>query len=151
VVYNWRCDYAGDLAGRTDNKDYVKRGCVRMNEYHESLTKWIRRTRPTIYVFCRHVSNSGMFRLISCYVIRDNKPIYLDHLIEELGLYKMDKKRDGLRVSGCGMNMGFAVVYNFSKALFPNGFRYRKNEHHRNGPSATVDGNGGHALKHQWL
>lgn len=122
-----------------------------MLKENDELIKWIRRTRPTLYTICRHVSSSGMFRLISVYVIQNNEPFCIDGWIENWTHYERDKKRQGLRVSGCGMDMGFDVVYNFSRALFPKGFHYRKGESHRNGDPSPVDKDGGYALNHRWL
>ena len=121
---------------------------TQLSEYQTKLVKWIRKTRPTIYFIIRHVSQSGMFRRISFYAIKDNKPVDLDCLIATMTHYQRDRHYEGLRVSGCGMNMGFAVIYDFSSAIFPKGFRYRKNESHRNGDPSPIDKNGGYALKH---
>lgn len=72
----------------------------------------------TIYTVLRHVSKSGMFRRISCYVIKGNKPLYLDYYISDiLSSVKLTDKQ-GLGVSGCGMDMGFSIVYDLSWALF---------------------------------
>ena len=92
-----------------------------------------------------------MFRIIDVFTIRNNKKISLNFLIEKLTSYKRDKDRGGLRVSGCGMDMGFAVVYDFSRTVFPTGFYYRKNEYHRNNDPAAKDPDGGYALKHEWF
>lgn len=119
--------------------------------WEQKTVEWIRRTRPTIYCTCEHVSASGMSRRISFFAIRNNKPVYLDGLIEAMTHYKRDRKDRGLRVGGCGMDMGFAVVYDFSRACFPNGFKYRKGEYHRNSDPSPADKDGGYALKHSWL
>jgi len=77
----------------------------------------------TVYTLVRHVSRSGMSRLISAYVIHDGEPQWLDGYISRLGLFKLASgPRDALRVGGCGMDMGFHVVYNLSQALYPEGF-----------------------------
>ncbi len=120
-----------------------------LTEYQKELVKWIRRTRPTVYTVCKHVSSRGMLRVIDCSVIRDGKPVIVSHLIAAYGLYKEDKRRRGVRVSGCGMDMGFSVVYNLSAAIFPKGFKYRKDEHHRNGDPGKRDRDGGYALKQE--
>lgn len=41
--------------------------------------------------------------------------------------YKFDQKRDGFRVSGCGMDMGFHLVYCLGQTLFHDGnsFKHR--------------------------
>ena len=124
---------------------------AKQKTWEEKMVQWIRMKRPTIYCVCRHVSSSGMFRRISFYAIRRNELVYLDGLIEDLADYKRDKKEQGLRVTGCGMDMGFAVVYAFSHAIFAKGFRYRKGECHRNGDPSPIDKDGGYALKHQWI
>ena len=111
-----------------------------------------------IYTKLNHVSKSGMFRLISCFVIIDNKPFNLDRYIEKLGNYKRDKNRDGLRVSGCGMDMGFDVVYNTSRGVFKEficlGENKCKSNDHVNGdrnykPHKHSDS--GYLLKQKWL
>jgi hypothetical protein len=123
----------------------------KLDNWEAELIRWIRKTRPTIYTQLEHVSQSGMFRRISVCVMRNNKPVWINELIDKLTIYKTDKRKTGLRVSGCGMDMGFAVVYNFSSKVFPYGFKYRKNELHRNGDPAPIDPNGGYALKQRWL
>lgn len=123
----------------------------KLDEHDTDTVRWIRRTRPKIYTVLRHVSNSGMFRIIDVFAIRNNQLLYLTSLVEKLTHYKRDKTRYGLRVGGCGMDMGFAVVYDFSRACFPAGFKYRKNEHHRNNDPSLRDGDGGYALKQGWI
>lgn len=121
------------------------------SEYEVNLVKWIRKTRPKLYTVLRNVSSSGMSRVIDVYIIRDNKPVWISHLVSQVTHYKRDKKYNGLKVGGCGMDMGFAVAYDFSSTVFPTGFRYRKNEHHRNNDPAPVDPDGGYALKQEWI
>lgn len=118
-----------------------------LTDYEADLVDEIRRKRPTLRTILRHVSQSGMQRAIS--VIYKNADI--SYLVAKLSSYRLHHKYDGLKVDGCGMDMGFHVVYNFSRLLFPDGFRYRKNEHHRNGDPSKVDTDGGYALKQQWL
>ena len=75
----------------------------------------------TIYTILRHVSQSGMMRHISLYVFRDNKPVYLDYNVSQL-LGCPLAKREGLKRSGCGMDMGFDLVYSLSHAIFGDGY-----------------------------
>ena len=81
----------------------------------------------TVYTVLRHVSRSGMSRLISCYVIIDGEPRWLDGFIARAGLFTMDRKREALRVGGCGMDMGFHVVYELASLLY-NGEGYALNQ-----------------------
>jgi hypothetical protein len=63
-------------------------------------------------------------------------------------LFKRDGKREGLRVSGCGMDMGFDIVYNLGRFLFPKGDG--KTVTGRNGDTKP-ETDGGYLLKQEWL
>lgn len=127
----------------------------------------------TVYTALRHVSSSGMYRAISAIVIVDGEPIDLDWLIVQAGLGKFDQRHAGIKAGGCGMNMGFNLVYSLSRALYPNGFActgstgwtptYRKakrprcmSNDHVNGVNKPRrglihKGDGGYALNQAWL
>jgi hypothetical protein len=63
----------------------------------------------TIYTVLRHVSSSGMQREISVKMIDADRVIHLDYLVgESLGL--KSGNHNGLKVRGCGMDMGFHLV-----------------------------------------
>lgn len=82
----------------------------------------------TIYCNIKHVSKSGMLRVIALMIIDTDKdtgkPWLRDitHLAAEAMDDKMDRDRRGLEVGECGMDMCFATVYNLGSALFPDGF-----------------------------
>lgn len=57
-----------------------------------------------------------------------------------------DSDQQGIRVGGCGMDMGFNLVYNLGATLWPKGTK--KPHGTRNGEPDTA---GGYALKHRWL
>lgn len=57
-----------------------------------------------------------------------------------------DRDRTGIKASGCGMDMGFSLVYNLGATLWPKGTP--KPHGSRNG---EPDRAGGYALKHTWL
>lgn len=88
----------------------------------------------TVYTILRHRSRSGMQRIIGLVALRaeddgsivDRHPNYAASVV--LGM-TADKNRDGIKVGGCGMDMGFHVVYELSGALYGDGY----------------------ALKHRWL
>lgn len=69
-----------------------------------------------------HVSRSGMTRWIDLYVIRDNEPVRITRSAADVTGYTYDRRRDALKIEGCGMDMGFAAVYSLSLRLFPDGF-----------------------------
>lgn len=78
----------------------------------------------TVRTILRHVSKSGMSREISAVVVgKDGSVRDIDWMIINAGLgYKMGK-RGGIVMGGCGMDMGFALVYYLSRALYPNGYK----------------------------
>lgn len=100
----------------------------------------------TVYTVLRHRSASGMTRTIALCVIRDNEPRWFTYWLPFIGIGKRDDKHEGVKVEGCGMDMGFHVVYRLGQELWPDGTP----EPHgiRNGEPDT---SGGYALKHRWL
>lgn len=98
----------------------------------------------TVYTVLRHVSKSGMMRRIDLYAIVDNRPVYLSgHAAHVLGY---PDPKDGIAVTGCGMDMGFHLVYNLGRAMWPHGTQTPHGT--RNGQPDT---DGGYALNHQWI
>lgn len=79
----------------------------------------------TVHTIVRHVSASGMTRWIDCYAISNRgELIYLTALTAwALGTDANRGKHDGIKREGCGMDMGFDLVYNLGRALWPDGFR----------------------------
>src|SRR5512147_309240 len=63
--------------------------------------------RPTIYQLVRHVSKSGMSRDISTFAVENGQLVCLDWAI---GTVVGGLRRDAVRISGCGMDMGFALL-----------------------------------------
>ncbi len=100
----------------------------------------------TVYTKLNHVSRSGMMRVIDLYVIEDNELRRITWRACKATATTYNEKHEGMRMDGCGMDMGFAAVYDLGHALWPNGTP----EPHgtRNG---TPDRDGGYALKHRWL
>lgn len=100
----------------------------------------------TVYGILRQVSSSGMSRRISFYAMTPDGPQMLDGWIAALGIGKRSRTHDGITVGGCGMDMGFHVVYSLASAMWPNGTPEPHGR--RNG---EPDSSGGYALKHSWL
>ena len=86
-----------------------------------------------LYTTVNHVSKSGMTRYIKTILIRDNKPLYLDYHISKVLDWPLNDKYNGIKVGGCGMDMGFHLVYTLSACLFG----------HAN--------DGGYKIKQSWL
>lgn len=77
--------------------------------------------KPTAYTIIRHVSASGMTRDISVKVI-DGDGRLRDvswHVAKVLGWTLRDVSGNwAVRVTGCGMDMGFYLVYTLSHVLY---------------------------------
>lgn len=121
---------------------------ISKNDKMEALSDLRAMLKPgdTIYTRLKHVSRSGMMRVIDLFVIRDNEPMHITWLACEATGTAYHDKHDGMRMDGCGMDMGFAAVYHLGRVLWPNGTP----EPHgtRNG---EPDRDGGYALKHRWM
>jgi hypothetical protein len=73
-----------------------------------------------VYTILRHVSSSGMSRNISLVIANGDEVIdityYAAHALEDKLIES--KGYRAIRVNGCGMDMGFHLVYNLSSVLF---------------------------------
>lgn len=103
----------------------------------------------TVYTVLRHVSSSGMSRRIDLYTMKKNKPVGLTYYTAKALGYTRHPEKDGLTVGGCGMDMGFSVVYNLGRVLFPKGFKVKGTG--RNSDTSGHDNDGGYALEQRWL
>lgn len=99
----------------------------------------------TVHTLLRHVSTSGMVRDISVFIVRKDGVRNIDVLVSDATGRKLSAKQ-GIRAHGCGMDMGFDLVYSLGYCLWPNGTR--KPHGRRNG---EPDSDGGYALKHSWI
>jgi len=131
----------------------------------EAITELRKLIKPgdTIYTIIKHVSRSGMYRVIDLYIMKDNQPYRISGMASDL-LEGYDFQHEGCKARGCGMDMGFHLVYNLSYSLFPEydciaplemsyGYRYcpspdhvnqgdcRNNKHHKDG----------YALRQEWM
>lgn len=120
--------------------------------------KGIIKPGDTIYTSLRHVSRSGMYRVISLYVMLDNHPMCIDWKVAQL-LEGYDERWNGCKAGGCGIDMGFHLVYNLSYALYGKGWpcvgaRCPSADHCNNWQSPRGEGVihvDGYALKQQWM
>ena len=78
----------------------------------------------TIHTVSRHTSRSGMQRSISMFAFLpgDNAPTELDYWVSRVLGESIDQKHGGVRIGGCGMDMGFHLVYALARRLYPDGF-----------------------------
>lgn len=76
----------------------------------------------TLYTVNRHIARSGMMRAIDVYKIDETQPVWLSRQACRVTGYSFSEKYEAVRMDGCGMDMGFALVYAISQRLFPDGF-----------------------------
>lgn len=121
----------------------------------------------TLYTEVTHVARSGMSRSIRVFVMSNNEPIDITYYAMVLLGLKVDQTNGGVKMSGCGMDMGFALVYDLSRVLFRDKFecignsdeyskRCPSNDHVNSGPGRNdytphMHSNGGYALRQRWL
>jgi hypothetical protein len=129
----------------------------------------------TVNTVLRHCSASGMSRVIDLVIVYrrvdDEYPLKPDGSrdynakpkkkrgpaeVRSIGWWAaramgdtFDRDRHGIKISGAGMDMGFALVYNLGRTLFPRGFKVKGRG--RNGDTSGHDNDGGYALNHRWL
>ncbi len=108
------------------------------------LLEWVK-PGSTIYTQLHSVSKSGMSRRISLKAVRDNQIVDITYSAAILMGDKVSDK-GGITVTGCGMDMGFSLVYNLGYYLWPNGTPEPHGS--RNG---APDSDGGYALRHTWI
>jgi hypothetical protein len=76
----------------------------------------------TVHTILRHVTRSGMTREISPVTIgADGSVRYWTYAAAAVMGSKVGT-HGGVKMSGCGMDMGFALVYDLSRTLYPQGF-----------------------------
>jgi hypothetical protein len=110
-----------------------------------------------VYTTVNHVSRSGMSRRISCFLPTGKEIRNITRFVATVIGCRVHHD-GGMVVGGCGMDMGFRVVYELASVMFHDGFdcvgeRCPANDH-RNGDrnyDKHHHRNGGYALRQQWL
>ena len=75
--------------------------------------------KPELFTILRHVSSSGMTRHISIKYIKNGQLMDLTwHAARVLDWSLVDGFNRAIKVGGCGMDMGFHLVYSLSCALY---------------------------------
>lgn len=126
----------------------------------KTLREWLQ-PGDTVRTILRHVSRSGMQRAISLVATVDNEPFDITWLAARAMRDRIDQNHGGIVVGGCGMDMGFHLVYNLSRTLFPDGYACTgescPGNDHSNPPhparvaGSMTHGDGGYALRQRWL
>ena len=76
----------------------------------------------TVYTKLTHVSRSGMSRSIEVYLAegRDNLTD-ITWQVARATNSRVDNNHGGIVMQGCGMDMGYALVYGLGRTLYPDG------------------------------
>lgn len=109
----------------------------------ETLKKWLEAADYKVYTDVIHASKSGMSRNIAAYIgiinDRTGKPEIKSiswYIAQILDWPLADKGKHAVKVGGCGMDMGFHLIYCLSCVLY-------RNEEKK--------GDAGYKLKQEWL
>ena len=85
-----------------------------------------------VYTCLRSVSQSGMTRNISLIVFKKDPQgdytLHPNYTASKLLGWKLTSKfgHDAIRVSGCGMDMGFHLVYTLGQILYGDGYKLKQ-------------------------
>lgn len=133
---------------------------VRKQGQQEAITRLRETLKPgdTVYTVVRHVSRSGMSRSISVVQLQDGEIFDWTLAVARALDERIDQNHDGVKVGGCGMDMGFHLVYELSHVLFRDGFDCIGEgcpaNDHNNGDrnyAPHKHSDPGYALKQRWL
>ena len=92
---------------------------------------------PKVHTITRHVSSSGMTRDISLIYVKGGAIFNITYSAALALGWPLSEKSGhrAIRVSGCGMDMGFHLVYTLSNVVY----------------RGHVDGDAGYTLQQAWL
>ena len=110
------------------NKKEIKE--IKKEHNKKLLILYLKKAFPkgsTAYTKLIHCSSSGM-TIIKVINIRKNEPYYNAYEISQLLDYKHAEKNGnmGVKVGGCGMDMGFHLIYNLSSVLYKDGYAIKQ-------------------------
>jgi hypothetical protein len=93
-------------------------------EVSESRAKLLAILKPgdTVQCVLRNCSRSGMSRSIDLFVVRGGELQQVTYWASRVLGDSIDRNNGGIKVPGCGMDMGFHLVYSLSRVLFRDGF-----------------------------
>src|ERR1051326_3066234 len=142
--------------GTKEPNDMTKKQQSERDEFIAKLRETLKPGDP-LHTVLRSVSRSGMSRVIDVYffALEDGqvRKQWLSYWIAKacnLPFQDQSGKPEGIKIGGCGSDMGFEIVYSVGRALWPDGFpcageRCPSNDHSngdrsRAPPQPTGDG-----------
>jgi hypothetical protein len=131
---------------------YVLKETEQQKQATERLKQYLK-AGDTVYTVLTHVSRSRMMRHIKVLIARNNEVLDVSYYVSHALNWPL--KDDGVKIEGCGMDMGYHLVYSLSSVLFRQGFdcidKNCPSNDHVNGLNETHHKDGGYALIHRWL
>lgn len=101
-----------------------------------------------VYVSCDHVARSGMSRNLKLYVVEGREIRWITGYVATALGYSRVGNGDALKIGGCGMDMGFAIVNDLSYTLHG---RKSKGAEGRPFQLTRRAFRAGYSLTHRWL
>lgn len=74
-----------------------------------------------VHTQVKHVSRSGMSRVIGAYLVRDSEVYDISRRVADAIDSPFDENHWGVKMGGAGMDMTFYLVYCLGRALWPEG------------------------------
>lgn len=85
----------------------------------ERILELLNQQEPKVFTILRKVSASGMSRQISLKIVKEGELYDITYSVAKLlDLPLVEGFNRAVRVNGCGMDMGFDLVYSLSAVLF---------------------------------
>ena len=79
-----------------------------------------------LYTQLHHVSKSGMTRHISVRCLKDNYPYDYTYLVSKALGWKIGNRYEGIKMGGCGMDMGFHLISSLSRVLYDDDYAIKQ-------------------------
>lgn len=92
-----------------------------MAEQLDHLRRWFPKG-STVYTILRHCSASGMRREIGVVALLGQDDFRHPNYATSVALGLTLGKSDGVKVDGCGMDMGFWLAYELGQKLYGDGY-----------------------------
>lgn len=136
----------------------------------ETLRKFLQ-VGQRIYTSLEHVSSSGMSRRIRVYAVVPSEREVSGATIQDITYHtskacglRFNSDRHAIVIGGCGMDMGYSIVYSLSSALYRGNFaciglKCQSNDHTNDRDGSwtreenigRMHSDGGYALTHSWI
>lgn len=85
----------------------------------EAIASLKRRLKPgtVVYTVLRSVSDSGMSRTLDIYVVAKGEIVRVTWSVAQALEWTYDRRKEALRVQGCGMDIGHHTVCSLSRVV----------------------------------